>query len=196
MTGTESGEDWPIFRGDSNLSGVASTTLPESLDLLWTYEAGGAITSSPVISDGRVYFGSDDQALHCASAVTGEPLWKFATDDLIEAPALVAEGLVFIGSNDTFFYALDAQSGELRWKAPTMDKLRLMFEYLDAQHRAEPSAAQGYWADDHWHDLLVLVHDRAASAAEWIAFMTKLRKLMGDNFDRCVHQLLPSNTCF
>ena len=115
--------DWPIFRGDPSLSGIAATTLPVDLDLLWTYEAGGAITSSPVIADGLVYFGSDDQAMHCASAATGAPVWKFATDDLVEAPALVAEGMVFFGSNDTFFYALDAKTGELRWKAATLDKI-------------------------------------------------------------------------
>ncbi len=122
--GSEASEgDWPIFRGDPNLSGIAATTLPDDLDLLWTYEAGGAITSSPVIADGLVYFGSDDQAMHCASAATGEPVWKFATDDLVEAPAIVAEGMVFFGSNDTFFYALDAKTGELRWKAATLDKI-------------------------------------------------------------------------
>jgi hypothetical protein len=39
----------------------------------------------------------------------------------------------------------------------------------------------------------VLVHDRSASAADWIAFMAKLRKLMGDDFDGCVQRLLRIN---
>ncbi|MEM1450679.1 MAG: PQQ-binding-like beta-propeller repeat protein [Planctomycetota bacterium] len=114
---------WPLFRGDPSLSGIADTTLPADLDLAWTYEAGGAITSSPVVAAGLVVFGSDDQKVHCANAKTGEPVWAFETEDLVEAPALIADGTVFIGSNDTFFYALDAATGELKWKAPTLDKI-------------------------------------------------------------------------
>ena len=116
-------EEWPLFRGDSHLSGIASSALPADLELSWTYDAGKAITSSPVVAGGRVFFGADDHAVHCADASSGEPVWKFMTEDLVEAPPLVLDGTVFIGSNDTFFYAIDAATGELRWKAPTMDKI-------------------------------------------------------------------------
>ena len=114
---------WTLFRGDRNLSGVAATVVPAELDLAWTYEAGKAITSSPVIADGRVFFGSDDHALHCVDAASGEGRWTFETEDLVEAPPLVLGDTVFIGSNDTFFYAVNAATGELRWKAATMDKI-------------------------------------------------------------------------
>src|SRR5438093_7569690 len=33
--------DWPMFRGNSQLTGVAGSSLPEKLSLQWTYEAGG-----------------------------------------------------------------------------------------------------------------------------------------------------------
>ncbi|MGD2017497.1 MAG: PQQ-binding-like beta-propeller repeat protein, partial [Planctomycetota bacterium] len=62
---------WTLFRGDRHLSGVAATRLPGDLELAWTYDAGKAITSSPVVSGGRVFFGSDDHALHCVDAATG-----------------------------------------------------------------------------------------------------------------------------
>ncbi|MEM6675484.1 MAG: PQQ-binding-like beta-propeller repeat protein [Planctomycetota bacterium] len=115
--------EWPLFRGDAGLSGVSATTVPDELELLWTYEAGGAITSSPIVADGRIVFGSDDQKVHCADAATGDEIWEFPTDDLIEAPALAHDGVIYIGSNDTFLYALDAATGEQRWKAPTLDKI-------------------------------------------------------------------------
>lgn len=114
---------WPIFRGDAGLSGVAATELPRELELHWTYEAGGPITSSPVLSGGLVYFGSDDQKLHAVDAATGVGKWSFETQDFIEAPPFVAFGKVFIGSNDTHLYALDAATGELRWKKATGDKI-------------------------------------------------------------------------
>jgi len=115
--------DWPLFRGTRGLLGVAPGALPEEPELLWTFETAGAVTSSPVIADGRVYFGSDDAKLHCVDAATGEALWAFATEDMIEAPPMVVDGSVYIGSNDFFLYALDAASGELRWKFETGDKI-------------------------------------------------------------------------
>jgi outer membrane protein assembly factor BamB len=114
---------WPIFRGDAGLSGVAATELPRELELHWTYEAGGPITSSPVLAGGVVYFGSDDQKLHAVDAATGAAKWSFKTEDFIEAPPFVASGTVFIGSNDGHVYALDAVTGELRWKKATLDKI-------------------------------------------------------------------------
>ena len=64
---------WPIFRGDVGLTGVAEGVLPDELTLRWTYTADGAITSSPVVSEGRVFFGSDDGKLHCVELETGAP---------------------------------------------------------------------------------------------------------------------------
>lgn len=115
--------DWPIFRGDAELSGVSATTLPAELALLWTYEAGGPITSSAVVQSGLVYFGSDDRKVHALDARSGERRWTFTTEDFIEAPPCVAWGKVFVGSNDTFVYALDALTGELVWKQATADKI-------------------------------------------------------------------------
>ena len=123
VPGPPSTGEWPLFRGDASLSGIAASEVLDELDLLWSHEVGGAITSSPVVSGGRVYFGSDDGFVYCLDAETGERKWAFETEDLVEAPPLIADGAVFIGSNDTFFYALEAESGELRWKAQTMDKI-------------------------------------------------------------------------
>ena len=46
---------WPQFRGNPQLTGVAASTLPATLKLLWTYEAGDSIESSAAIVDGAVY---------------------------------------------------------------------------------------------------------------------------------------------
>ena len=36
-------DEWPQFRGNPQLTGVASSTVASSLKLLWTYEAGESI---------------------------------------------------------------------------------------------------------------------------------------------------------
>src|SRR5688572_25572748 len=115
--------DWPLFRGDAALRGVARTTLPQAPTLLWTFECGKAITSSPVVSEGRVYFGADDQLVHCLDLESGEQRWTFPTEDVIEAPPLCFEGRVYVGSADATFYALDAADGSLAWKFATGDRI-------------------------------------------------------------------------
>ena len=52
---------WPQFRGIAALLGTTEATLPATLKLLWTYEAGDAIESSAAIADGVVYVGSADR---------------------------------------------------------------------------------------------------------------------------------------
>jgi len=116
-------KDWPLFRGDPGLTGIAEPGLSDELELRWTFESEGAVTSSPSIVAGWVYFGSDDYNVYCVNAETGDKRWAFATEDIIEAPPLVLDGVVYIGSSDFFFYAIDAQTGELRWKVETDDKI-------------------------------------------------------------------------
>jgi len=115
-------DSWSIFRGDPALTGRATGSLPAELELLWTFEAGGAVTSSPVVADGRVVFGSDDGNVYALDAEGGEELWSFKTDDIVEAPPLILDGRVFVGSSDFFFYAIDARTGELAWKYEAEDK--------------------------------------------------------------------------
>ncbi len=71
--------EWPIWRGDSRLSGVAGCELPEKLAVRWTFETGEAIESSPTIADGAVYVGSDDGHVYAIDLKTGQLRWKFDT---------------------------------------------------------------------------------------------------------------------
>jgi len=115
--------DWPFYRGDRALTGVAGGELPQRPALLWTFAAAGAVTSSPVVAEGRVFFGSDDGKVYAVGLRDGLELWSFATQDIVEAPPLVLNGSVYVGSSDACFYALDAASGELRWKTGTGDRI-------------------------------------------------------------------------
>lgn len=117
------GPDWPIFRGNSAMTGVASGAFPEKFALAWKFKTEDAIKSSPVVAEGRVFVGSLDKKVYAVALADGKPLWNFTTKDAIEASPSVADGLVFIGSNDSFLYALDAASGSLKWSFETGDKI-------------------------------------------------------------------------
>ncbi|MBI81643.1 MAG: serine/threonine protein kinase [Planctomycetaceae bacterium] len=110
--------DWPLFRGDTNSSGVSQGSVPESPELLWTFTVeGGAFESTAAIVDGIVYVGDLDGTFYAFQLSDGQNLWKFKTEDQVgfTASAAVQGGQVYIGDMDGRFYCLDALSGELIW---------------------------------------------------------------------------------
>ena len=75
--------DWPMFRGDAQGSGVATTTLPpnDQLEVLWEYKVkgrDGAFEASPIVvknqSDGKqtVYVADLDGKVYSIDLETGD----------------------------------------------------------------------------------------------------------------------------
>jgi outer membrane protein assembly factor BamB len=46
-------------------------------NVLWSFRANGAISGSPTIIAGRVYFATLQQQTYALDALTGKPLWTF-----------------------------------------------------------------------------------------------------------------------
>ena len=108
-------ENWPVFRGDSALTGVAEGTLPDSLDLAWHYQTRGEIKSTPVVANGTVFFSSTDQHLYAADLKTGQERWWFKANGELEASPLYADGKVFFASDVGTFFGVDAMDGLVVW---------------------------------------------------------------------------------
>lgn len=72
--------------------------------------------SSPVVAQGRVFFGSGDGHLYAVDAATGALHWKLRTGDVVHGSPACADGLVVVGSWDGRVYAADASTGRLRWQ--------------------------------------------------------------------------------
>ena len=107
-------DSWPIFRGNQSLTGVSNTKIPNSPRLLWTFQTGDNIKSSPVVANGKIVVGSTDGFVYCLD-INGKLLWKFETNNAIEAPALLLNNVVYIGTLDGMFYALVLNSGKKLW---------------------------------------------------------------------------------
>jgi eukaryotic-like serine/threonine-protein kinase len=109
-----------MYRGNLERTGVyrggGPTEVPE---LVWKFKTGGAVASSPVVSDGVVYFGSADGYLYAVDVQTGQERWTFQTGDAVWSSPAVSDGVAYVSSNDDYLYALDAQSGQEKWKFRT-----------------------------------------------------------------------------
>jgi outer membrane protein assembly factor BamB len=90
--------NWSQFRNTPQLTGLATSPLPESLRLLWTYDATAPVDSSAAVADGVAYVGAGTGELLALDAATGKVRWKYkaASPDLGigESSPAVAAGVV------------------------------------------------------------------------------------------------------
>ena len=82
--------DWPVHRGDAGLRGVAAWGPEPPLRRVWSARVAEASHSSPVIAGGRVFVGSDSNALVALDLESGAPLWTAPADAPVDAPPLAA----------------------------------------------------------------------------------------------------------
>ena len=118
-------DDWPQFRGNPQLTGVATGSVPANLKLLWTYDAGESIESSAAISGGTVYVGSQSKDLLAIDLATGKLRWKYrATDSIGESSPAVDEGIVYVGDLGGVLHAVNAADGKGLWTFKTEAEIR------------------------------------------------------------------------
>ncbi len=118
LAGVAVGEEgWPLFRGNAQLTGVAPPTLPEKLDLLWTFAAGEGIESTAAINAASrtVYVAALDSQLYALDLDSGALRWQYRAGDEIKSSPSLVDGIVYIGDESGLFHAVDAGTGERRW---------------------------------------------------------------------------------
>lgn len=71
--------------------------------------------SSPVIKQGKVFFGSSDKNLYALDAVSGKLVWAFTADNMIHSTPAIHNGRLFFGTWGSKIYALDVATGAALW---------------------------------------------------------------------------------
>jgi outer membrane protein assembly factor BamB len=85
----------------------------------WKFPASGkigSIWSTPVISNGVVYFGSHDKNVYAVNLDDGTLEWRAPTGGAVAGRPLLFRNLVVVGSFDKKLYGIDRVSGEKRWE--------------------------------------------------------------------------------
>ncbi|MCX6343623.1 MAG: PQQ-binding-like beta-propeller repeat protein [Armatimonadetes bacterium] len=106
---------WPKFHRDYAATGMSLFGGTGS-ELSWTFTAGGAIQSSPVIgADNTAYFTCADGKLYAIRGA-GVSLW---TNNLKAvstiSPAIGADGVIYVGATDKYLCAVKPD-GVVKWK--------------------------------------------------------------------------------
>jgi outer membrane protein assembly factor BamB len=109
-----------MFRGSPAHTGYYPGSAPRQFhEVKWKFPTGARVVSSPVWSNGTIYFGSDDGNIYAVEAKSGRQLWKRATAGPAPSTPVVSDGTLFAVSYDGKLYALDARNGNVRWKFST-----------------------------------------------------------------------------
>jgi len=80
--------------------------------LLFKYQTGNDVRSTPSLGYGKVFFGSNDCQIYGFSQF-GVKLWNYTTDGAVRSSPAVADGKVYVGSDDGHLYVLDESGGNL-----------------------------------------------------------------------------------
>ena len=116
-TATPTAREVPMFRGNLAHAGVnPGPGVEGSPTLLWRFETGDNVFSSPAVVDGVIYVGSFGGNVYALDAATGDERWRFETGDWVVSSPAVVDGVVYVGSLDSYVYALDAATGDERWR--------------------------------------------------------------------------------
>ena len=116
--------EWPIFRGDANLSGYRAGSLPDDFSLAWSFQTADEIKSAPIVASDLVFFGSSDGKIYALTLETGRLVWQYDTGSTVIAPPLYVAGTVIAGATNGILYALQADTGEPIWNYATGDQIQ------------------------------------------------------------------------
>ena len=115
-SGIRNEADWPTYRHDAARSGIAGADVPHALEVAWTADLGGVLTS-PVTAGGVLLVAArDDHRVHALDAGTGASLWTFTAGGRIDSPPTIADGRALFGAADGWVYCVRLSDGALVWK--------------------------------------------------------------------------------
>lgn len=87
----------------------------------WRSPSGNYASSTPAVSNGRLFAGNTDGYLYCLDADSGAELWRFSTSTQ-SSPAsspTVVEDRVYVQSGSGVVYCLDVADGRELWRFST-----------------------------------------------------------------------------
>ena len=113
---------WSMFGGDlGNSRNNPATALKRasfgSLRRIWQFE-GPAVTSTPAVVEGTVYFAGWDAKVHARNAADGAPVWTATVPHLVDSSPAVTSDRVFVGDNNGNVHSLNRASGAIVWSKP------------------------------------------------------------------------------
>jgi eukaryotic-like serine/threonine-protein kinase len=118
-------QTWSTYHGGPELTGLSDAEIPENLEVLWRFQADGALYYAPVADENGIYVCTFKGEVYGLD-FEGNQRWRTrlvreVRDDgtermeRIDSPVAAFLGKVFVSTLNGKVYALDSTSGETAW---------------------------------------------------------------------------------
>src|SRR5262249_47965821 len=88
------------------------------LALRWHVDGLSAVTSTPAVVNGFVYFGDWSGVFHARRASDGAEIWNRQLGSALRSSPLVAGDRVYVAESNGPLHALNDRTGDVVWAAP------------------------------------------------------------------------------
>lgn len=110
----------PVSNGKSifqvSMDGSIYAINPGNGQEIWSTELGGAVVSTPALSEnGSLYLGTFQSEVVAINTANGNVLWRADTNGWVWASPTLDGETLYITDMDGYLYALDSDSGRQKW---------------------------------------------------------------------------------
>ncbi|HKB50977.1 MAG TPA: PQQ-binding-like beta-propeller repeat protein [Solirubrobacterales bacterium] len=88
--------------------------------VLWKHALPGRAESSPLVLDGTVYFGCENDQLFALSTRNGHVRWATTLGGPIKSAPAYRKGVLYVGDYGGYMNAVDAKSGAIEWQSGSL----------------------------------------------------------------------------
>ncbi|MBF8224520.1 outer membrane protein assembly factor BamB family protein [Halomonas sp. 328] len=129
MVSSLAAADSVMFQANLERTGVYHDAGPEEEPtLVWKFDAGAPVVSTPLVYDGMVYFVDFEEGIYALNQNDGSPIWEIDLGGQPSFEITVNEDLLLVGrrfsrdDDESYLMAIDRLTGEERWKFETDDR--------------------------------------------------------------------------
>ncbi|MFH1279517.1 MAG: PQQ-binding-like beta-propeller repeat protein [Candidatus Eisenbacteria bacterium] len=108
-----------LLRGTPAPAADETLPPPPAGTLAWEFRAGAAVTSSPLVVEDRILFGSRDGFLYALRREDGRPLWKAPGPGGVGSSPALGGGRAYFGEYGGAVVAVNLETGEEIWRHAT-----------------------------------------------------------------------------
>jgi outer membrane protein assembly factor BamB len=107
------------LRGIASESGRIAAYRAADGRQLWSKALPSRAESSPLLKNGRLFFGSEDGTVYALNAKTGRTIWTYRASGAVKGGPALANGTLYFGDYGGRAHAVSAKTGRQVWSVGT-----------------------------------------------------------------------------
>ena len=108
-----------VLRGLASEAGRIAAYRTSDGRQVWSKALPSRAESSPLLKNGRVFFGSEDGTVYALEAKSGRTIWTYRANGAVKGGPALANGTLYFGDYGGRMHAVSAKSGRRVWSVGT-----------------------------------------------------------------------------